>query len=169
MDVLEALRGTDASLKGKTTYIFSDWTACTCGHVYQGANGTRGSEFDVKLAEDQEEESVYVQALAEVEAAAKELLANAPNPVTVGLESDRVSCRVSDHTRYVARAYNEDVRAAAIRMVECAIRRVEQRYEQNRLEVLEQAKKLNPVPLTAPAQEPVTAGKNKRVREGAPA
>lgn len=156
MTVLEVLREAEGRLTGFRTHGFNfrRWESCTCGQIYAAANG--GRKAADAGAPQRANYRVYREALIAVIEA---------NPVArkpsrqgtydaaqaVSAATLAVAGRTTMPTRRT-RLENRRLRRAGATLVRNAIRMIEAREAQNRLDVLSQA---NRIVAEAEAKEPI--------------
>lgn len=140
------------------SFVYRDFSRCTCGHIYRAVAGTAHRGKDDRLALlacHSDPGSDYDRALRAVIAAT--LAAHPDCIVMPGVSS---SYQLSALTPMVAHRLEITNREAAIHMYDLAIAREERLDEQARLDVLAQLERAvleaEPVPESEPELEAVT-------------
>jgi hypothetical protein len=133
-------------------YVFTEWTSCTCGHIYAAATGARANDpEDVAPPLAGDIDPIYAAAIAAV---AKYNDVRYADPY--GVSNRTASTADLDDIPFDAVDAKDDAyRAAALTLVNTAISKLEAEHETNRLDVLAQTRRI--VDNAVPADVPVPA------------
>lgn len=148
MTTLEILYAARQSIANpRTKWDFSDWTSCTCGHIYRAANGGRKASTPGQVTHTTKQK--VLDAFNEVSRVLELPVRSLPSGERMFdiAISDATSDRAPENANDVTREH-------ALSLIDDAIAALEAEYERNRLDVLAQTKRIVD---NADLPEPVTA------------
>lgn len=121
----------------RTKFVFTDWTSCTCGHIYAAAHGRKASS---QSAVANGRNRIYVE---HIMAVARALGWRDQGRATCWGKSPEAyaAAYISNVTSHDAdEASNHVARKDAIKVIDTAIHAIEAQQEQDRLDVLAQTR-----------------------------